>query len=403
MLERLRSIAHPLAADRGLQLHFALTPHSPAVVRGDPTRLTQVLLNLVSNAVKFTERGSVTVTVSQSAGAGAAACHRFEVRDTGLGIAPDVLQRLFAPFVQADSSTVRRFGGSGLGLAISKRLVEAMGGTIGASSEPGAGSVFHFEIPLEPGDPDALQRPGKADAAPLQGRRILVAEDVALNRDILRVALGRQEHQLVMAQDGAQALALVQQQPFDLVLMDVQMPVMDGVEATRRIRCLDGPVRDIPIIGLTANVMAHERARYLAAGMNACVMKPIDWEALNAAIARCAPVPSDTTVATGLVDAGVLDALRGVLGDAQMRRLLREGMATFRGYCDGMAGGGMHDAAHKLKGSAGTLGLAGISAAAERVEAAIDQGGDGGPHLPALREALERTDRELAALGLLAP
>ncbi|MBA2675480.1 ATP-binding protein [Ramlibacter sp.] len=411
VLERLRSLAQPLATDRGLQLHMNLTPHSPVVVRGDPTRLTQVLLNLASNAIKFTERGSVTVHASQHVAGDGTARFRFEVRDTGMGIAPQTLAQLFAPFVQADSSTVRRFGGSGLGLAISKRLVEAMGGSIGATSEPGHGSVFFFEIPLQPGDPNAIAKPGTAGTPAPEPRRILVAEDVAVNRDILRLALTRQGHTLVLVEDGAQALALVQQQPFDLVLMDVQMPVMDGVEATRRIRKLDGPLRDIPIVGLTANVMAHERARYLDAGMSDCVMKPIDWDQLNAAISRCARIDPPDAVAPAeekaLVDEKALGTLRGFIGDAQVQALLRDGMVAFQDYCDSMREGadgesGIGRDAHKLKGSAGTFGLAALCSAAEDIEAAVDRGDSGAPRVPALQDVLQRTRRELTALGLLA-
>lgn len=202
LLERLRSIVQPLAVERGLELRFELSEHSPPVLKGDPTRIKQVLLNLVGNAIKFTDRGSVTVGVRHQFLNANDVCIRFEVRDTGIGIASENQAALFDPFTQADRSTARRYGGTGLGLAISKRLVEAMRGDLGLSSVPGAGSVFWFEVPLKLGDPADLVEAARAQAVEMQPRRILVAEDVALNRDILRDALSRQGHDLVFAEDG---------------------------------------------------------------------------------------------------------------------------------------------------------------------------------------------------------
>ncbi len=389
VLEQLQSLVNPLAVERGLDLQFALTPHSPTVVRGDPTRLKQVLLNLATNAVKFTERGMVSVTANQCDSADGSVRFRFEVRDTGPGIAAETLSRLFTPFVQADSSTVRRFGGSGLGLAISKRLVEAMGGTIGATSVPGQGSVFFFELSLSLGNPLQLSRLGALDAAPVQPRRILIAEDVAINRKILQGTLGKQGHQLTFAENGAQAVDLVQQQVFDVVLMDVQMPVMDGVEATQRIRKLGGRFESLPILGLTANVMARERQRYLEAGMNGCLMKPIEWDRLNAALASCVPA------ASALVNIPAIDSMGMMMGAEEIQSLLQQAIETYSGYCESLSEASTAEEvaaeAHKIKGSAGTLGLSGIAAAAVALEAAADSGKATGELVAALKIALNGT------------
>ncbi|MDB5941072.1 MAG: putative histidine kinase, unorthodox [Ramlibacter sp.] len=409
LFDRLEPMTRHLAVERGLHLAFELEPDVPAVVRGDPTRLTQVLLNLVSNGLKFTDRGSVTVRTSQVRGDDAPGMRlRFEVSDTGMGIEAGTLSQLFAPFVQADSSTARRYGGSGLGLAICKRLVEAMGGSIGATSEPGAGSRFFFDLPLELGEARAVVRRGAAAAAPPQPRRILVAEDVEMNRDILQAMLGKQGHALVFATNGAEAVEKVQQDVFDLVLMDVQMPVMDGVEATRRIRRLQGPARGVPIVGLTANVMARDRDAYLEAGMDGCLGKPIDWDELSAAIGRHGEPPRPATVAEPagvLVDVQVLADLGRVVGDYEVKSLVRLGIAAYRDYCAGMgtaAGAAdLRSGAHKLKGSAGTLGLLAISAAAVRIESAVAKGLEGAPLVRDLERTIEATRLELVRLGII--
>ena len=285
LLEEVRSLLAPHAVERGLDLTFDLDESLPPILKGDPTRLRQVLINLVGNGLKFTNRGGVSVCASHMQEQDGRIRLRFEVRDTGIGIPKEKQAELFESFVQVDSSTTRRHGGSGLGLAISKRLVEAMGGMLGVDSLPGVGSRFWFEVVLEVGDA-AAAGPAELDPATVLPRRILLVEDVELNRRLLQMMLSAHGHEVVFATNGAEAVELVARERFDMVLMDVQMPVMDGVEATRRIRQMAGPAREVPIIGLTASVLASEQERYLAAGMNTCLTKPIDWTQLFAVLAR---------------------------------------------------------------------------------------------------------------------
>jgi CheY-like chemotaxis protein len=283
----------PQAAGRGLELRFdVLGSLGSMAVKGDPTRLKQVLLNLVGNALKFTHRGGVTVTVGREERDGAGVRLRFAVRDTGIGIPEEMQAALFDAFVQAEGSTTRRYGGTGLGLAISKRLVEAMGGAIGVESAPGKGSLFWFEVPLEVGDAAVAAARVDLDPASVPPLRLLVAEDAEANRELLREMLGRHGHAVAFAANGAEAVGLAARERFDAVLMDVRMPVMDGVEATRRIRALPPPAGRVPIVRLTANVVASERERYLAAGMDACLAKPVDWGRLFAVLARLGEDPA---------------------------------------------------------------------------------------------------------------
>lgn len=413
LLERVHSLAHPLAVERGLALRIQRERAEAHVLRGDALRVQQVLLNLVANAIKFTEQGGVTIAVATRAREdGRGAWLRAEVRDTGVGIDPAHLGKLFTAFSQADRSIARQYGGSGLGLAISKRLVDAMGGTISVASVPGQGSVFAFEVPLQAGDAARLAPPLASHAGAGRPLRILVAEDVEINREILRATLVRHGHALAFAGNGAEALQLLQRESFDVVLMDVQMPVMDGVEATRRIRALPGPAARIPILGLTANVMARERERYLGAGMDDCLPKPIDWDLLHAALARhagTAPLavpPKEVRMDDRLLDEGALAALRKMAGDEELKELLRIGMSGYDAACERMAAldatvQALAQEAHKLRGSAGTLGLAAVSRLAERIEQEAQQGRAARELVPQLRAAIAATRAELQRRGAL--
>jgi signal transduction histidine kinase/ActR/RegA family two-component response regulator len=267
------------AAGRGLALSAAIDPSMPRQLVGDAARLRQVLLNLLGNAIKFTERGGVTVT---------AACRdgrlRLEVVDTGVGVDPAAIPQLFERFSQADQSTTRRFGGSGLGLAICKGLVEGMGGQIGAMSAPGQGSTFWFETPAEAAD-ELTAPPSMVDAG-TPAARILLVDDADRNRELMGVILQAAGHAVVFARDGAEAVDLASASRFDLILMDMQMPVMDGPTAARAIRGRPGPCQDVPIVAVSANVLPEHVAACLAAGMDAHLAKPVAAAALVETVAR---------------------------------------------------------------------------------------------------------------------
>ncbi|HXP73650.1 MAG TPA: ATP-binding protein [Stellaceae bacterium] len=277
------SIVEAGAIAKGIELRCELAPDLPAWIEADPTRLRQILLNLLGNAVKFTMEGGVTVAASRDPAPGAQRL-RFTVTDTGIGIPPDRQHLLFQNFSQVDGSMTRRFGGTGLGLAICKRLAEAMGGTIGVDSEPGKGSTFWFTIALAPSEAPNVAR---ATSAPAKtGARILVAEDVRVNQLIVDAFLKAAGHEVALANNGAEAIDAAQARQYDLVLMDVKMPVMDGIAATKAIRRLGNGMRDIPVIALTANAMPEEIARCRAAGMTDHLAKPIDRETLLSLVAR---------------------------------------------------------------------------------------------------------------------
>jgi signal transduction histidine kinase/CheY-like chemotaxis protein len=284
------------AHEKDVELEVSVDPQLPPWVRGDAARLRQVVINLVSNAVKFTEQGHVQVSVTPPREPGQSGV-RVEVSDTGIGISASTLARLFQPFSQADNTTSRRYGGTGLGLTISARLIEVMGGTIGAQSVVGQGSCFWFELPLAAADPHAQQveiaqnavraleaNPPEAssDSMPL----VLVAEDNAVNQLLAVRLLERCGYRADVVSDGREALEALGQKRYAAVLMDCQMPEMDGYEATAEIRRRERPDHHIPVIAMTAHSMSGDRERCLAAGMDDYVSKPIKPVHLSAALSR---------------------------------------------------------------------------------------------------------------------
>ncbi|MFL6626644.1 MAG: ATP-binding protein [Vitreoscilla sp.] len=276
------------AAATGITLAGEFDDALPARVVGDPTRLRQVLTNLLNNAVKFTERGGHVLLRAERLG-GDATAHRlaFEVRDTGIGISEAAQRRLFEPFTQADESTTRRFGGTGLGLAISKELVALMGGTLSVTSRPGAGSTFRIELALHAGAAASGLEPAAGMPAAdrrLAGLHLLVAEDNPVNLQVVVAMLEGMGARVACAVDGAQAVAQCRNGGFDALLMDIQMPGMDGYEAARHIRA-EG-ARRLPIIAVTANAMATDRDLALAAGMNDHLTKPLTRDALAAMVLK---------------------------------------------------------------------------------------------------------------------
>ena len=272
-----------LAADKDIHLELDVAPAAQGCWRGDPTRVRQVLYNLVSNAVKFTARGSVRIAVTHDGKVLSMA-----VSDTGPGIPTERLEALFEKFVQADASTTRQFGGSGLGLAICRELAALMGGQVRAVSREGEGSTFTLTLPLVRAEPKAPSRPAaRAPSSERSGLRVLAAEDNPMNQQVLATLLGQLGVDLVLVGDGAQAVEASTSDDFDLILMDVQMPVMDGPTATRTIRARERMIgRRTPILALTANAMAHHETEYRAAGMDGLVAKPIQLTHLIAEMDR---------------------------------------------------------------------------------------------------------------------
>jgi PAS domain S-box-containing protein len=284
LLDGVVGLLRPQAEGKGLAVSVE-TDGLPPLVLGDPVRLRQCLFNLMGNAVKFTTRGRVAARAFGLEGPDGARL-RFEFEDTGVGIDAEACQRLFERFQQADATTTRRFGGSGLGLAITRKLAELMGGTVGVRSTPGVGSTFWLEVPAH-ATSAASPEPTENDGV-LDGVRVLVVEDNATNRMVASKILESLGAVVDTAEDGEQGVDVAARGGFDLILMDIQMPGIDGMEATRRIRALDGPAAQVPVVALTANVLTHQREAYLAAGMSGVVGKPVSPAALLAEIARLA-------------------------------------------------------------------------------------------------------------------
>lgn len=276
-------LLRPRALAKNLELRLDLQESLPVWVQGDPFRLRQVLLNLIGNALKFTERGHVIVRVGHDSRPPIGSTFSFTVEDTGNGIAPEIQQQLFGAFQQADASAARRFGGSGLGLAISKKLVELAGGGITLKSEPGHGTVIVFYLPLAPTIAPAAKPPtneGSRTQTPRRRWRILLAEDDPVQQLVAETQLLDLGFEVEIASNGHGVIAALESGPIDLILMDCQMPDLDGYETTRRIRSAATAASRVPIIAFTAHVMAGEKEKCLAAGMNDYISKPFKTDEL---------------------------------------------------------------------------------------------------------------------------
>ncbi|WP_288582943.1 ATP-binding protein, partial [uncultured Methylobacterium sp.] len=381
LVDNAASIVRGLSEPKGLALDVALDPAVPDWVRGDPDRLRQILLNLLNNAVKFTPAGRVAVRVEAEGGS-----LRFCVSDTGIGIAPEQHGRLFQRFSQVDGSIRRQYGGSGLGLAICKGLVELMGGTIGVESRPGAGSTFWFRVPL-PACPAPAAEAAEGRPRPVHPARLLLVEDVPINQDLARAVLEAEGHSVDVAGDGAAAIEAVRAKTYDLVLMDVQMPGMDGLTATRTIRAMPGPAGTVPIVAMTANVLPAQIETFRAAGMDGHVGKPFKRAELAAAIARHRADGGETAPVPTLVDVEAFAAARSLMGreriDGLLGMLATELDQRFRSRSSDRAGLA-HDA-HAMISAAGLLGFTGLSDLCREIEEACLSGAD----LPDLQRRID--------------
>jgi len=366
------------ALEKDLQLTLSLPEQVPKALLGDPTRIRQILLNLVDNAIKFTDKGEVELRVRFESDRDRVGC-QFRVRDSGIGINEETQSRLFQAFSQADSSTTRRYGGTGLGLAVSSQLAELMGGQLTVVSEAGKGSTFTLSL-LLPSTTLPLAEMPTHPAIALQGH-ILIVEDHPVNQKVLSHQLREMGLQYAVAASGTQALALLSSdEDFDLVLMDWQMPEMDGLEATRRIRQLAGDIRHIPIIALTANANAGFREACLAAGANDYLSKPYTEAALAALLMQWLPNPTSAAVPPPLFDLSALHARYP--GQAQLvndlEALFVSTTETSLGVLKRGIAQGQRDTcrkeAHALKGAAASVMASAIQESAARIESHVKNG-----------------------------
>ncbi|HEY0563991.1 MAG TPA: ATP-binding protein, partial [Terriglobales bacterium] len=369
------------AEEKGLTLGAHVAAEVPESVVGDPGRLRQVFLNLVGNAIKFTERGEVIISVDVQQREDRDVTVHFAIHDTGIGIPEERQQTIFAPFEQGDGSTTRKYGGTGLGLAISAQLVDIMGGTIWLESQLGAGSVFHFtarfEISAYPAvaSPTDLVMREPVELSPeLHGLRILLAEDNLINQKIAMRMLENWGHRVIVVGNGKEAIEHLDRDPVDLVLMDIQMPEMDGFEATRRIRARDAASkRHTPIIAITAHAMKGDRERCLRAGMDSYVSKPLNLQQLHEVIHTVVSlnVPSyrnamgDRNAATAESEAVGLES-HADTGSDVLSVFLSDTAEQFGRLRDAIARNDTEECrriAHHLEGSALYLGKEGIASA----------------------------------------
>lgn len=450
VIEKIAASMGVAAHDKPIEVRIGSLPDGVDQVLGDALRLEQVLVNLTSNAIKFTAQGAVELLTSLESRDGDAAMLRFSVRDTGIGIAPEVQETIFSAFSQADTSTTRRFGGTGLGLTICRQLVNLMGGSLRLQSRQGQGSEFSFTVPLQllpasrlsSPDMQALladanadareavaavaQDPGTPEEHVLAGVRVLVVDDSEINRDVVNHILCDQGAVPSFACDGRQALDWLLAHPadVDIVLMDVQMPVMDGLQATRALRQLP-QFQDLPVVALTAGAFQTQRTAALEAGVNHFISKPFDVPQTIALIARAhrrhaqglpalPPVATEATMAVPPCGAAaVIDLAQGMaqwLDEAPYRQHLSRFGSNYRNTVGAMrellAADARDDAAalaHKLAGVAGSLALPATVHAAQQAEQLLHAGDDASAALDALEQALARAIEAAAAFTAQTP
>ncbi|MFO0907323.1 MAG: ATP-binding protein [Isosphaeraceae bacterium] len=409
------------ALNKGLDLACRVDPAVPEVVLGDIDRIRQVLVNLVGNAIKFTEVGEVVVTIAAGKPTPVGVELHVAVSDTGIGIALEKQRAIFEPFEQADGSTTRRYGGTGLGLAISRKLVSLMKGDLWVESEPGVGSTFHFTVPVgvSPAessslDPGVPSRQVRGIAAPaIAARRILLVEDHEVNRKLAVHLLMKLGHDVVVAGDGQQALDALASARFDLVLMDVQMPVMDGFEAVRQIRAREaaGAART-PVFALTAHAMKGDRERCLAGGFDGYIAKPVRPQELRAAIegvAREAPPVVALPAPSGCDEADEVNArlLSICGGDTEFVREMAAAFVQFapprfEALGEAIRAGdasAIAAASHGLKGMCLTIGASRLAEVCRLIEVA-GRGGDVAAAVAAAGPVASMLERLVSRLGI---
>ncbi|NVO31035.1 response regulator [Hymenobacter sp. P5342] len=420
LLERVQAMFRFALDAKGLYLHTEIGTQIPEAITGDPVRLQQVLVNLVGNALKFTAQGGITLLLEAGPATHAASepVLRFGVRDTGIGIAPEQQEAIFEDFSQANASTTRQYGGTGLGLSIARNLVQLHGGRLWVESEEGRGSTFWVEIPARPADPATIPPEATAVLPPFEpALRVLVAEDNALNQLVARRTLEAWNVQVTVADNGRLAVEAARKQPFDAVLLDVQMPEMDGYEAARQLRLLFPDPTRLPLIGLTASALPEDRVLALAAGMNDTLAKPFDPAVLYARLAHYTgrtppaaaigpapalltattdPAPLSDPSATEQPDWTLLEELAGG-SPAFVGQLVRTFLAQappLARQLQELPGPALADAAHKLRGQVAYFGMPQLCQLLEEVEAAARQQ----PSHPALPAWLAAIEQRLQAL-----
>ena len=383
-----------VAEHRGNTLGLRIGAGADGWVAGDPIRIRQVLLNLVGNAIKFTRNGAIEVVVER-----VAADVVFHVSDTGIGVPESDRERIFEEFVTLDASYARSAGGTGLGLAIARRLVQAMGGEIWVGADGNEGSVFSFRLPLpevEMETTGAIHEHAAARVPAAAPLRILVVEDNSINRVVVREMLERGGHTVEEAHDGQEGVAMALRRAYDLIFMDVSMPVLDGLEATRMIRAAEEPGRHVPIVALTAHALPGEIDRFREAGLDDVLIKPISRATLGSLVERIAarapagaqppPGPEGQRDGTAINEAQI-EEMRQLLGAERTARqiglFLKEAedlLARMPGTIPAGAGvAEMREAVHRLAGSAGILGASDLHARLQELEASLAAHPDAAP------------------------